>query len=96
MLGEFDLSDGSALRVGTVEWLTPKRREIWHQGIAPDVPVKLGDGVLPMTPDDLRRVSAGDVAKIPDTQLARASRSSRRRPRRRLVPSATGSSGPGL
>ncbi len=72
VLGEFDLSDGSALRVGTVEWLTPKRREIWHQGIAPDVPVKLGDGVLPMTPDDLRRVSAGDVAKIPDTQLARA------------------------
>ena len=39
VLGEFPLSDGSALRIGTVEWLTPKGRVIWHAGIAPDVTV---------------------------------------------------------
>ena len=39
VLGEFTLSDGSALRIGTVEWLTPDGRRIWHEGIAPDVPV---------------------------------------------------------
>ena len=37
MLGEFNLADGSALRVGTAEWLTPQGRPIWHEGIAPDV-----------------------------------------------------------
>ena len=41
VLNEFDLSDGSALLVGTVEWLTPKGREIWHHGITPDVDVAL-------------------------------------------------------
>ena len=33
VLNEFDLSDGSALLVGTVEWLTPTGRQIWHHGI---------------------------------------------------------------
>ena len=32
VLGEFELSDKSALRIGTVEWLTPKGRQIWHDG----------------------------------------------------------------
>ena len=27
--------------------------------------------MLPMTPDDVRRLSAADAAKIPDTQLAK-------------------------
>ena len=35
VLGEFPLSDGSALRVGTVEWLTPEGRRIWHEGHHP-------------------------------------------------------------
>ena len=42
VLGEFALADGSALRVGTVEWLTPKGRRIWHEGIVPDVTVERG------------------------------------------------------
>ena len=40
VLGEFPLSDGSALRIGTVEWLTPNGRRIWHEGIVPDVVVE--------------------------------------------------------
>ena len=59
VLGEFALSDGSALRIGTVEWLTPKGRRIWHEGIAPDVSVALPDGVVPLTPDDVREADPG-------------------------------------
>src|SRR4029450_6771426 len=35
VLGEFPLTDGSALRVGTVEWLTPKGRGIWRHRVVP-------------------------------------------------------------
>ena len=61
VLGEFTLSDGSALRIGTVEWLTPEGRRIWHEGIAPDVPVTLPDGVVPLTPDDVRELTPAEV-----------------------------------
>ena len=40
VLGEFPLSDGSALRIGTVEWLTPDGRRIWHEGMTPIVTVE--------------------------------------------------------
>jgi carboxyl-terminal processing protease len=72
VLAEYDLSDGSALRVGTTEWLTPKGREIWHHGIAPDVPVKLPQGSIPLTPVDVAKLSAAAATKLPDTQLAKA------------------------
>lgn len=72
VLGEFVLSDGSALRVGTVEWLTPDGRRIWREGIAPDVPVTLDDGVAPATPDAVRAMSPTQVAALDDAQLARA------------------------
>ena len=72
VLGEFDLSDGSALRVGTVEWLTPSGRRIWHEGIAPDVPIALPDGVVPLSPDDVAKLTAATVGSIDDTQLAKA------------------------
>jgi carboxyl-terminal processing protease len=72
VLGEFDLSDGSALRVGTVEWLTPSGRRIWHEGIAPDVPIKLPEGVTPLSPDDVKALTAAAVGAMTDTQLAKA------------------------
>jgi len=72
VLGEFALSDGSALRIGTVEWLTPTGRRIWHEGIAPDVSVALPDGVVPLTPDDVRKLTPSDVGSIKDTQLSKA------------------------
>ena len=72
MLGEFDLSDGSALRIGTVEWLTPQGRRIWHEGIAPDVAVTMPDGVEPLTPDDVRELTPAEVTSMEDAQLARA------------------------
>jgi carboxyl-terminal processing protease len=72
VLGEFVLSDGSALRVGTVEWLTPQGRRIWHEGIAPDVSVLLASGETPLTPDDVRQLTAAQAGSIDDPQLARA------------------------
>jgi carboxyl-terminal processing protease len=72
VLGEFPLSDGSALRIGTVEWLTPKGRVIWHAGIAPDVTVTRADTILPTVPDDLRTMTAAQVAQLKDPQLKKA------------------------
>ncbi len=72
VLGEFVLSDGSALRVGTVEWLTPSGRRIWHEGIAPDVPVAEPADADRLTPDEIRTMTPADVATLGDDQLARA------------------------
>jgi carboxyl-terminal processing protease len=72
VLGEFELTDGSALRVGTVEWLTPNGRRIWHEGIVPDVTVQRPDDVRPVVPDDLRSMGATQVGDLGDPQLARA------------------------
>jgi carboxyl-terminal processing protease len=72
VLSEFDLSDGSALLVGTVEWLTPKGRQIWHHGISPDVKVDLATGARVITPDELRSGGAEALAKANDAQLKTA------------------------
>jgi carboxyl-terminal processing protease len=72
VLGEFPLTDGSALRVGTVEWLTPKGRRIWHEGIVPDVVVERAADVAPLGPDDIHSMTAAQVAALTDPQLARA------------------------
>jgi carboxyl-terminal processing protease len=72
VLNEFDLSDGSALLVGTVEWLTPKGREIWHHGITPDVPVALPATAHVLTPDDMKTNGASAVTSADDTQLKSA------------------------
>ena len=72
VLGEFPLSDGSALRIGTVEWLTPKGRRIWHEGIVPDVVVERATDVAAVTPDEVREPHAGPVDAIKDPQLAKA------------------------
>jgi carboxyl-terminal processing protease len=72
VLGEFPLSDGSALRIGTVEWLTPKGRVIWHAGISPDITVTRADTTIPTVPDDLGSMSAAQVAQLKDPQLKKA------------------------
>ncbi len=72
VLGEFELSDGSALRIGTVEWLTPKGRRIWHEGIAPDVVVERPSDVTPLTPDQVRDMTPAAIGSMTDPQLARA------------------------
>src|SRR5207248_7288470 len=45
VLQPFGLSDGSAVLLAVMEWLTPNGRQIWHTGISPDVEVALHEGV---------------------------------------------------
>jgi carboxyl-terminal processing protease len=72
VLNEFDLSDGSALLVGTVEWLTPNGRQIWHHGITPDVSVALATTAHVLTPDDIQSNGAAAVTSANDAQLKAA------------------------
>jgi len=72
VLGEFPLSDGSAMRIGTVEWLTPGGRRIWHEGIVPDVVVERATDVAAVSPDELRSFTPAEVDGVKDPQLAKA------------------------
>ena len=71
VLHEFGLSDGSALRVGTLEWLTRDGHQIWHHGITPDRSVALPADTQPLTPDQLPASGARGIAAA-DAQLAAA------------------------
>jgi carboxyl-terminal processing protease len=72
VLGEFPLKDGSALRIGMVEWLTPSGRRIWHAGITPDVVVERPTTTPPVVPDDVRALTPAQVDALTDPQLTRA------------------------
>ncbi len=72
VLNEFPLSDGSALLLATEEWLTPTGRVIWHKGIAPDVQVALPTGVIPLSPDALKSLTAAQVQSSQDAQFLKA------------------------
>lgn len=72
VLGRFDLADGSSLRIGVERWLTRDGRPIWHEGLVPDVPVALADTAAPVRPDDLRDMTATELAASTDAQLLRA------------------------
>jgi carboxyl-terminal processing protease len=69
VLQTFPLADGSALLLGTSQWLTADGRLIRKQGIAPDIEVKLGpDGEL-LTPALLREMTLAELLESGDAQL---------------------------
>jgi len=69
VLQTFTLDDGSALLLGTSQWLTADGRLIRKQGIAPDLEVELGpDGEL-LTPDRVRELTAAELIDSGDAQL---------------------------
>jgi carboxyl-terminal processing protease len=72
VLGRFDLADGSSMRIGVERWLTRGGRPIWHEGLEPDVKVVLADDATPIRPDDLRGMTAAELAKATDTQVRKA------------------------
>jgi carboxyl-terminal processing protease len=72
VLSTYELSDGSAILLGTAEWLTPNGRQIWHHGIAPDVSVALPTGVVPLTPEDEAQMTSAQLKASQDAQLLRA------------------------
>ena len=69
VLSEFPLSDGSALMLAIQEWLTPKGRTIWHQGIEPDVAVALPAEAFPLFPGQEEGLTAARLKDAGDRQL---------------------------
>ncbi len=72
VLSSFPLSDGSALLLGTSEWLTPNGRQIWKHGIEPDVTVPLDAGVAPITPRSMTGMTPDQLRSANDAQLMKA------------------------
>jgi carboxyl-terminal processing protease len=72
VLQEFPLSDGSVLLLAVEEWLTPKGRVIWHQGLDPDVTVALPSDAGPLLPLTERDLTAEQLRDSGDAQLLRA------------------------
>jgi carboxyl-terminal processing protease len=72
VLQEFPLSDGSVLLLAVEEWLTPKGRVIWHQGLDPDVTVALPSDAEPLQPLTERDLTAAQLRDSGDAQLLRA------------------------
>lgn len=72
VLQPFPLRDGSALLLGTKQWLTPSGRLIRKQGVAPDVEVALPIEANLLTPMEIQDMSAEDIESSEDEQLLRA------------------------
>jgi carboxyl-terminal processing protease len=72
VLGRFDLSDGSSMRIGVERWVTRDGRPIWREGLEPDIKVELADEATPLRPDDVADLSAAELASSSDTQVLRA------------------------
>lgn len=74
VLNTFKLSDGSALRVGVLDWLTPNGEAVFRLGIAPDEVVGLPLGAVALEPGDLLGMSAIEFADSDDVPLRHAVR----------------------
>lgn len=72
VLGEYQLTDGSAVLLAISEWLTPKGRQIWHKGIAPDIEVSLPQDASIVMPESETELTADKLAHSEDTQLLKA------------------------
>jgi carboxyl-terminal processing protease len=74
VLNEFDLSDGSAIFLGVMEWLTPKGHFIRDLGITPGVIVNLPANNFPLTPnqENQQNLSLQQILQSGDTQLMSA------------------------
>ena len=72
VLTEYGLKDGSALLVGTVEWLTRNGRQIWKQGIEPDIALESDPAGKIIPPSELAKLGAAGLAKSGDAQLLKA------------------------
>jgi carboxyl-terminal processing protease len=74
ILNTFELSDGSAIRLGVLEWLTPAGERVFRVGLEPDELVGLDAGAVALGPGDLVGMTAADVERSGDRQLQRAVR----------------------
>lgn len=74
ILNTLPLSDGSAIRIGVREWLTPSGERVFRTGVTPDELVALPLGAARLGPAELLGLSAADFERADDVQLRRAVR----------------------
>src|SRR6266478_848162 len=74
VLQEYDLSDGSALLLGTSEWLTPNGQFIRDKGITPNLVVNLNPNANELTPDieNQQNMNEQQILSSGDAQLVAA------------------------
>jgi carboxyl-terminal processing protease len=72
ILQTFRLRDGSAVNMAVAKWLTPNGRSLWHQGLKPDVEVKLPITGTILRPDAEETLDADGLARCGDAQLLKA------------------------
>lgn len=72
VLRPFTLSDGSVIRLGVTNWLTPNYALIKGQGIQPDIPIDQEAAVELIDALRLRELNATDVRLHPDRQFQAA------------------------
>ena len=72
VLNSFSLPDNSELLLATEEWLTPKGRVIWHQGLVPDTQVKIAADATLLTPEVEHGLTPENIKASSDTQVLEA------------------------
>jgi carboxyl-terminal processing protease len=72
VLNTFELSDGSALKLGVLDWLSPDGESVFRVGLTPDHEVDQEPGASQLRPDELRELSAAELSTADDLPLRRA------------------------
>lgn len=72
ILNNLRLSDGSALRLGVREWLTPDGQSLFRVGLAPDEEASLPPGAVRHEPSDLLSLTPLEFEVSDDEPLRRA------------------------
>jgi carboxyl-terminal processing protease len=74
VLQQFNLSDGSAILLGTQEWLTPKGQFIRDKGIEPNIKVTLKANDIPLqaVDENAGNMTQQQILDSGDAQLAAA------------------------
>jgi carboxyl-terminal processing protease len=72
VLRPFSLSDGSVLRLGVTNWLTPNQNLIKGQGVKPDIPIEQEATVELINDVSLRELTSQQVRTHPDRQFQTA------------------------
>ncbi len=72
VLRPYQLSDGSVLRLGVTNWLTPDQSLLKDEGVSPDVPITLQSAIAPLDSFALEEMTAEDLKSIEDPQFKSA------------------------
>lgn len=72
VLRPYDLSDGSVLRLGVTNWLTPNQELLKGRGVTPNTEIKLAPETPMLDSFDLEQMTAEEMKDITDTQFKSA------------------------